>query len=143
MEDVTQAAKMTVLDKAASLRNHAVSKLKEALHLVEEAEALRVTASEYQALAGELERLAGGPCVVESPDQTTESPTGAKVEHVNINDEDHPIRYVWLLREQTTDKQRAEAYGTDEVSVPNRWAIEVDQLSPLDRTRYADKVCTL
>jgi len=78
--------------------------------------------------------------LAEPPANTTESPSGRVVEHVDVPDDDAPIRFVWMTRAECTDEQRAMGIGHDDTGPITKWAIPVDQLSEEDQVRYADRV---
>lgn len=63
--------------------------------------------------------------------QTQATPSGKPLEHVNEPIEgDERIRYVWLSAGEITDKQREQAVGEDLVTIPNRWAVELENCEP-------------
>lgn len=81
-------------------------------------------------------QLVGIPA--KSAADTTTSSAGSEVQHANSEQDDEKIQYVWLAFEETTEFQRGTAIGLDETGSRKRWAVPLDQLSPIEQKRYAD-----
>lgn len=64
--------------------------------------------------------------VAEESKPTTESPSGREVQHVDVPEDDQPIRFVWMTKAECTEEQRVSALSEHD----GRWAISVDDCTP-------------
>ena len=111
-------------EQAKQARRRAEAQHQDALDLEQQAQERRKSATENEVMAEELERLAG-QYPDEEPAQTPGA-AGREVQHVDAPDDDQPIRYVWLTKDECTEEQRAMAVGEHD----GRWAIAVENCTP-------------
>lgn len=62
--------------------------------------------------------------------QTTESPTGQPVAHLDAEEAADVVSFVWLFGPECSAQQKLFAIGTDETTGKKRFAIPVDQCTP-------------
>lgn len=123
------AAKQFLVSKAKDLRTRARALAGEAESLQTEVERKHQAATSNNALADELERLAGQYVALVPVGATTTSSAGSEVQHTDGEAADEKIRYVWLPRAQCTPEQREFAVGHDSTNNPPRCAIALENLT--------------
>ena len=112
------------------MRKHAAALAQESVAFAEDARDRSCRASETTDLADELELLLAQYAEAVPATDTTTSPAGTEVQHVDGEVQDEKTRFVWLGAMECTGAQQVFAVGRDDTGPALKLAIPLDQCTP-------------